>query len=168
MDTVEHLETGKNRCRVLIVDDQEPMRLLLAHYVSEELHAEINLAGTCEEALRLADQRAYDVILLDLLMPGIGGFEVLKAIRAFNSVNKSTPVIVISILVTSLMGEGAMAYDHAVELGADAFVQKPVARSALIAAIKEQLREKQLREKELREKELREKEPCEKEPCTKA
>jgi len=162
METVENLETVENRCRVLIVDDQEPMRLLLAHYVSEELelHAEINLAGTCEEALRLADQRAYDVILLDLLMPGIGGFEVLKAIRAFNSVNKSTPVIVISILVTSLMGEGAMAYDHAVELGADAFVQKPVARSALIAAIKEQLRAKELRENELRENEPRAKEPC--------
>ena len=166
METVEHLETGENRCRVLIVDDQEPMRLLLAHYVSEELdlHAEIDLAGTCEEALRLADQNVYDVILLDLLMPGIGGFEVLKSIRAFNSVNRSTPVIVVSILVTSLAGEGAMAYDHAVELGADAFIKKPVGRSALIAAIKEQLRAKELREKEPRDKELREKEPREKEP----
>ncbi len=130
------METVENRCRVLIVDDQEPMRMLLAHYVSEELHAEVTLAGTCEEAVRLADEKTYDVILLDLLMPGIGGFEVLKSIRAFNSINRSTPVIVVSILVTSLAGEGGMAYDHAVELGADAFVQKPVARSALIAAMK--------------------------------
>ena len=130
------METVENRCRVLIVDDQEPMRLLLANYVSEDLHAEITLAGTCEEAVRLADEKTYDVILLDLLMPGIGGVEVLKSIRAFNSVNRSTPVIVVSILVTSLAGEGGMAYDHAVELGADAFVQKPVARSALIAAMK--------------------------------
>jgi two-component system, OmpR family, response regulator ResD len=130
------METVENRCRVLIVDDQEPMRLLLAHYVSEDLHAEISLAGTCEEAVRLADQKTYDIILLDLLMPGIGGFEVLKSIRAFNSVNRSTPVIVVSILVTSLAGEGGMAYDHAVELGANAFVQKPVTRSALIAAMK--------------------------------
>lgn len=140
------METSENRCRVLIVDDQEPMRILLAHYVSEDLHAEINLAGTCEEALRLADEKTYDVILLDLLMPGIGGFEVLKYIRA-GSANKSTPVIVVSILVTSLAGEGGMAYDHAVELGADAFVPKPVARSALIATIKEQLRAKELRAK---------------------
>lgn len=140
------METSENRCRVLIVDDQEPMRILLAHYVSEDLHAEINLAGTCEEALRLADEKTYDVILLDLLMPGIGGFEVLKYIRA-GSANKSTPVIVVSILVTSLAGEGGMAYDHAVELGADAFVRKPVTRSALIATIKEQLRAKELRAK---------------------
>lgn len=145
MDTVE------NRCRVLIVDDQESMRMLLAHYVSEDLHAEVSLAGTCEEAVRLTDQHVYDVILLDLLMPGIGGFEVLKAIRAFNSINSSTPVIVVSVMVTSLAGEGAIAYDHAVELGADAFIQKPVDRSALIAAIKEQLRAKVRREKESRE-----------------
>lgn len=140
------METAENRLHVLIVDDQEPMRLLLAHYVSEDLRAEINLAGTCEEALRLTDEKAYDVILLDLLMPGIGGFEVLKYIRA-GSVNKSTPVIVVSILVTSLAGEGAMAYDHAVELGADAFVQKPVARSALMAAIKDAMAKAKLRVK---------------------
>jgi CheY-like chemotaxis protein len=140
------METVENRCRVLIVDDQEPMRMLLAHYVSEDLHAQITLAGTCEEAVRLADEKTYDVILLDLLMPGIGGFEVLKSIRAFNSVNRSTPVIVVSILVTSLAGEGGLAYDHAVELGADAFVQKPVNRSALIEAIKDSMAKAQLRE----------------------
>ena len=139
------MESAENPCRILIVDDHESMRLLLAHYVSQELHAEVELAGTCEEALRLADEKTYDVILLDLLMPGIGGFEVLKYIRA-GSANKSTPVIVISILVTSLVGEGAMAFDHAVELGADAFVSKPVAYNTLIAAVKAAVAKAQQRE----------------------
>jgi len=139
------METTENPCRILIVDDQESMRLLLAHYVSQELHAEVELAGTCEAALRLAEQKTYDVILLDLLMPGVGGFEVLKSIRA-DSANKTTPVIVISILVTSLMGEGAMAYDHAIELGADAFVSKPVAYNTLIAAVKAALAKARQRE----------------------
>ena len=139
------MESAENPCRILIVDDHESMRLLLAHYVSQELHAEVELAGTCEEALRLADEKTYDVILLDLLMPGIGGFEVLKYIRA-GSANKSTPVIVISILVTSLVGEGAMAFDHAVELGADAFVPKPVAYNTLIAAVKAAVAKAQQRE----------------------
>ena len=40
------------------------------------------LAGTCEQALRLAASSAYDAILLDLMMPGIGGLAVLKEIRA--------------------------------------------------------------------------------------
>ena len=50
------METSGNRCRILIVDDQEPMRMLLAHYITEELDAEINLAGTCEEAMHLANR----------------------------------------------------------------------------------------------------------------
>jgi two-component system, OmpR family, response regulator ResD len=135
------MATAENPCRVLIVDDQEPMRVLLAHYISEDLPAEIDLAGTCEEAMRLANEKSYDVILLDLLMPGIGGFEVLKFIRT-RSVNKSTPVIIVSILVKSLAGDGSMAFDHAVDLGVDGFVSKPVSRSELLAAVKVQLRAK--------------------------
>ena len=67
--------------RILIVDDEESIRLLLARVVSTDLHAEVQLAGTCEQAVRLAGNYAYDAILLDLLMPGIGGFAVLKEIR---------------------------------------------------------------------------------------
>jgi DNA-binding response OmpR family regulator len=134
------METIGNRCRILIVDDHEPMRALLAHYVTEELQAEIDLAGSCEDALHLADQNTYDLILLDLLMPGIGGFEALRRIRA-DSVNKSTPVIVVSILVTSLAGEGEMAHDLAVELGVATFVAKPISRGELLAAIRERRRE---------------------------
>ena len=135
------MATVENPSRVLIVDDQESMRVLLAHYISEDLHAEINLAGTCEEAMHLANEKNYDVILLDLLMPGIGGFEVLKFIRT-RSANKSTPVIIVSILVKSLAGDGSLAFDHAVDLGVDGFVSKPVSRSELLAAVKVQLRAK--------------------------
>jgi CheY-like chemotaxis protein len=126
------------RCRVLIIDDQEPMRMLLAKYMSEELKAEISLAGTCEGAVHLANSKTFDVILLDLLMPGIGGFEVLKKIRA-DSANKSTPVIVVSILATSIAGEGKLAFERAMSLGAQAFVSKPVSRSALVATVKSYL-----------------------------
>ena len=138
------MATVKNPCRILIVDDQEPMRMLLAHYISEDLNAEINLAGTCEEAMHLANEKSYDVILLDLLMPGIGGFEVLKFIRK-HSANKVTPVIIVSILVKSLAGDGSMAFDHAVDLGVDGFVSKPVSRSELLAAVRKRYREWRVR-----------------------
>lgn len=134
------METMGNHCRILIVDDHEPMRMLLAHYVNEELQAEIDLAGSCEDALHLADRNTYDLILLDLLMPGIGGFEVLKCIRAC-SINKFTPVIVVSVLVTSLGAQGEMAHDLAVELGVDAFVPKPISRDKLLAAVRNRHRE---------------------------
>ena len=45
--------------------------------LADELDVEAQLAGTCEQALRLAGNYAYDAILLDLLMPGMGGLGVL-------------------------------------------------------------------------------------------
>ncbi len=134
---------GKTRTRlsVLIVDDQESMRLLLAEIVTQELAADVSLAGTCEAALRLANRKTYDLILLDLLMPGIGGFEVLKRIRA-DSANKSTPVVVVSVLGTSIAGDELPADERAKALGADAVVSKPFNRSGLVAAVRAQLRTK--------------------------
>ena len=130
--------TTDNRFRVLIVDDQAPMRLLLAHCLNEGLKVQISFAGTCEGALHLANETSYDLILLDLLMPGIGGFEVLKRIRA-HSANKTTPVIVVSVLASSIAGDKSTTSERAMTLGANGFVSKPITRSALIAAVKAQL-----------------------------
>ena len=127
-----------HRCRILIVDDQEPMRLLLAQFIGQDLKAEVTLAGTCEAALRLARESAYDVILLDLLMPGIGGVEVLRRIRA-GSANVSTPVVVVSILAGAHEGGEHVSVAHAKALGANAVVPKPVNRRSLIAEVKAQL-----------------------------
>jgi len=119
------------RHRVLIVDDEESTRLLIARALSE-LQVEAHLAGTCEQALRLAGNYAYDAILLDLLMPGIGGFEVLKEIRR-NSANPVTPIIIVSVLA-----EGSMR-DRCMAAGASAYVIKPPERNALIATVKAQI-----------------------------
>lgn len=115
--------------------------MLLAQIMRQELDAEVTLAGTCERALHLIYEKNYDVILLDLLMPGIGGFEVLKRIRA-NSVNKSTPVIVVSILAMSLYGNTPVSIENARTLGANAVIPKPLNRDALVVAVKAQLRTK--------------------------
>jgi len=129
----------ENPRRVLLIDDQEPMRLLLAQFIRQDLRAEITLAGTCEAALRLAGRNTYDVILLDLLMPGMGGFELLSRIRS-DSPNKSTPVVVVSMLARSMVGGETVSVERAKTLGADAVVSKPVRRRALVAAIRAQLR----------------------------
>jgi CheY-like chemotaxis protein len=126
------------RRRVLIVDDQEPMRLLLAHYVQDDLGAEVALAGTSEAALRLVRENTYDVILLDLLMPGIGGIELLKHIRS-DSANRSTPVVIVSVLVDAPDEGERMSSQRAKALGANAVLSKPVDRRELIAAMKAQL-----------------------------
>jgi len=127
------------RHKILIVDDQEPMRLLLARFVGQDLMADVTLAGTCEGALHLLEENTYDVILLDLLMPGIGGIEVLKRIRT-GTANKATPVILVSVLAQAELREERMTLRRAKALGANDLVSKPVLRKALIAAIKAQLR----------------------------
>ena len=118
--------------RVLIVDDEESTRLLLARLVSQELGVDAQLAGTCEQALRLAATFAYDAILLDLMMPGIGGLAVLKEIRAASR-NSLTPVVVVSIV-----GD-AGTIDQCIGAGANAYHVKPVRRDELIATVKAQL-----------------------------
>ena len=84
-----------SRHRVLIVDDEEATRLLLARILTNDIDVEVMLAGTCEQALRLGGSFAYDAILLDLMMPGIGGFGVLKELRA-KSPNMATPIVIVS------------------------------------------------------------------------
>jgi DNA-binding response OmpR family regulator len=117
------------RHRLLIVDDEESMRLLLARLATKGLKAEVQLAGTCEQALRLARNYAYDAILLDLMMPGIGGFEVLKEIRA-SSANMSTPILIVSAL------EDMQTNDRCIAAGASGFLVKPVEQKALVIAVK--------------------------------
>ena len=120
------------RHRVLIVDDEEATRLLLARILTSELNVEVQLAGTCEQALRLAEEYAYDAIVLDLLMPGIGGFEVLKEIRA-HPPNMSTPVVVVTVVSDPDMRE------QCAKAGSNAYLIKPIERETLAATVKAQI-----------------------------
>jgi DNA-binding response OmpR family regulator len=118
--------------RVLIVDDEESMRLLLGRTVEAVPDVEIALAGTCEEALHLTGSRGYDLILLDLLMPGVGGLEVLKTIRG-SSQNRKTPVIIVSVMAdedTKIVCRS---------LGISDYVTKPIVRESLLAVVKTRL-----------------------------
>lgn len=118
-----------DRRDVLIVDDHEPTRLLVGRIVSQELRARVSLAGTCEEALRLAAEKTYDVILLDLLMPGIGGYEVLRKIRA-GGLNRGTPILVLSVMATH------ESMERCRQLGATAFLAKPVDRELVTTMLR--------------------------------
>jgi DNA-binding response OmpR family regulator len=122
----------KPRHRVLIVDDEESTRLLLASMMSKDLGVEAQLAGTCEQAVRLASNYAYDAILLDLLMPGIGGQAVLAEIRQATP-NAGTPVIVVSVVGDKMTIDACMA------AGANAYHVKPVRRAELVATVKAQI-----------------------------
>jgi DNA-binding response OmpR family regulator len=129
---MSHAASKATRHRVLIVDDEESMRLFLARILANGLKAEVTLAGTCEQALRMAGNYAYDAILLDLLMPGVGGFEVLREVRRA-SPNVATPVIIVSVL------SDQATKDRCMRAGANAYLVKPVERNSLIATVKAQI-----------------------------
>ena len=124
------------RHRVLIVDDEESTRLLIARTLSQDLQVDAMLAGTCEQALRLAGNYAYDAILLDVLMPGIGGIGVLAEIRA-SSPNAATPVIMVSVVSDSATVERCLA------AGANAYHVKPVRRGELVETVRTQFASRQ-------------------------
>lgn len=115
--------------RVLIVDDEEATRLLFARYLTRDLEIEAQLAGTSEQALRLADNYVYDAILLDLLMPGMGGFQLLTEIRA-SSPNIATPVVIVSVISDKEM------VDRCRKAGANDYLVKPVERGKLASSVK--------------------------------
>ena len=87
-----------NLKRILIADDEESIRLLLRRILESNPALEMTLADGGAAALKLAAERSYDLILLDLLMPEVGGIEVLTRLRS-GSANKKTPVIIVSVLV---------------------------------------------------------------------
>jgi DNA-binding response OmpR family regulator len=132
MSTARETADKAMRHRVLIIDDEESMRLFLARVLTNALRAEVTLAGTCEQALHLAGNYAYDAILLDLLMPGIGGLGVLAAIRAA-SPNASTPVIIVSVV------SDQETVDRCMAAGASAYHLKPIRRAELVATVRSQL-----------------------------
>ena len=125
-------EEVTKRHRVLIVDDEEAMRMLLAGMLATELPADVQLAGTCEQALRLAETHAYDAILLDLMMPGVGGFGVLYGVRR-SVPNAKTPVIMVSVFSEKKTIERCLA------AGANAYLTKPVRSAELGRIVREQL-----------------------------
>jgi len=89
---------------------------------------EVTLADGSAAALRLVATERYDLILLDLLMPGLGGIEVLGRIRNA-SVNRKTPVIIVSSMndpPTKIACES---------LGVSDYIVKPLRRDKVIAAV---------------------------------
>ena len=81
----------ENESKILIVDDEDRIRRLLKMYLEREQYT-IEEADNGDTALEMALQNDYDLILLDLMMPGKDGIEVCKGVRE----KKATPIIMLT------------------------------------------------------------------------
>jgi PAS domain S-box-containing protein len=110
--------------KVLVVDDEKDSRVLIAHYL-EEFGCQVITASNGEEGLELARQHKPDLMTLDLIMPGITGWEVLKKLKADPGLRR-IPVVVVSVLA----GEGRGSLLGAVDL-----LTKPFEREDLLRVL---------------------------------
>jgi CheY-like chemotaxis protein len=120
--------------RVLVVDDQEMVRMVVAHLLREMGAADVQGAGGVPAALDLCARGRVDLIISDIEMEPLSGLHLLKAIRSGTSrARHDTPVM----LLTSHSGMSIVR--KAIELDADGFVVKPVRPVQLEAKVEEAL-----------------------------
>jgi len=126
------------RKRILIVDDEPTSLRLLAGILPKDQY-EVLKATDGKEAIEKTFKKHPDVILLDVIMPGLDGFEVTRQLKA-DPRTKNIPII----LVTSL--EGLENKLTGLEAGAEEYLSKPVKAVELLARIKSMLQLKQYRD----------------------
>jgi DNA-binding NtrC family response regulator len=114
-----------DRRRILVVDDEKNIRLMLTQALASEKTI-VDTAVNGEEALEKIAQTSYDLVLLDLRLPGMNGLDVLREIRESH---ESLPVILLTAHGTV---ESAV---EAMRVGAVNFLQKPFAPRELREAV---------------------------------
>lgn len=130
-------ETG---ARLLVVDDNKVNRLLLARSLETQGHR-VELAENGKVALDMLRTQPFDLMLLDIEMPEMDGFEVLEVLKADSTLSD------VGVIVTSAV-EGLDSVVRCIELGAEDYLSKPVNPVLLKARISSGLAKKQLRDQQ--------------------
>ena len=114
--------------KILIVDDDNNIAELIALYLTKECF-ETKIVNDGETGLNKAMKEEFDLIILDLMLPGVDGFEICREVRS----QKNTPIIMVSAKkddIDKIRGLG---------LGADDYMTKPFSPSELVARVKAHL-----------------------------
>ena len=136
----EVLSTAPGRCRILVVEDNEMNRDLLTRHLERQGHI-IRTAENGRQALEKMKEESFDLVLLDVLMPEMNGYQVLKRLKQEEGW-RDIPVIMISAL------EEKDIVVRCIEMGADDYMGKPFNPVFLKARINSCLERKRLRDLE--------------------
>ena len=115
--------------QLLLIDDDNELCAMLAEYLAAEDFT-VDMAHDGDKGLELAKQQAYDAIILDVMLPGLNGFDVLRELRQ----QQQTPVLMLTARgddIDSIVG---------LELGADDYLPKPCNPRVLVARLRAILR----------------------------
>ncbi len=121
---------------LLLVEDNAATRNMLALLLRDKGHAVV-VCGDGKQALELAAARPFDLVLLDVGMPGADGFEVLQSLRQNHS-STALPIV-----MATAMGQSEMIV-RALQMGANDYVTKPYDLPVLLARVQSQLSTKRL------------------------
>jgi CheY-like chemotaxis protein len=119
--------TPSGQKRILIVDDERMNRQVLEVMLGGGGY-EIETADSGDEALAAVAKRAPDLILLDIMMPGMDGYRVATKLKTSETTGH-IPVILVSAL------DDRNSRTHGLNVGADGFLTKPVNRADLLALV---------------------------------
>jgi two-component system cell cycle response regulator len=126
-------DVPKTASKVLVVDDNAQNIELLEAYMEELPGVTTLRASNGEEALRQVESQMPDLILLDVMMPRMSGFEVCKRLKN-DPATRHIPVIMVTAL------HEMSDIERGVEVGTDDFITKPVNRVDLLTRVKSLLR----------------------------
>ena len=129
----EQLTPGINveNLSVLVVDDV-PLNILLIKKMLSQYTFEVRTANGGQAALDAIAQKMPNLVLLDLMMPGIDGFEVIRRLRADDK-TKDLPIIILSAL------NSEQDISKGFQLGANDFINKPIIMEKLLSSVTTQL-----------------------------
>ncbi len=119
------------RKRVLIVEDSDSVQVMLKRWITND-GFDVELAANGSEALELAAHAAPDLILLDVMMPGLNGYAVCRRLRELPGTGK-TPIIIITALAASSDSEEAK------RSGANEVLVKPLNQEQLMRRVRSYL-----------------------------
>lgn len=140
MTSDHNAPAGAPAARILVVDDSEMNRDLLSRRLEKQGYR-VGLANDGAAALARLAEEAYDLVLLDIMMPGIDGYEVLGRIKA-DAALSHLPVVMISAL-----GESESVV-RCLDLGAEDYLPKPFNPAILKARVEASLNKKRLHDRE--------------------
>ncbi len=126
--TKHWLRERRRHLNILVVDDS-PTHRMVARRILERRGHRISAVGSGREAIGAVQTHRFDVILLDLWMPGMGGFEAAAAIRANEDRTERVPIIAMSAETVSELGESLA------EAGMDGLIAKPFQVPQLLRTI---------------------------------